>query len=190
MLIINDGSKDDTLDTAKQLEQQYGNIRVVNHPQNVGFGGTLKEVFTLPESQWVLFLPGDNQFPASNIIALLQVKDNYDFILGKRRERMDSARRKFYSVFYNKLVSWASGIRVSDVNGIALFRRDILNNIKLQSKSAFIHAEIFIKVSRAGYRVLELEVTHKQREFGFGAGGNIKVILATIRELFLFLGKS
>jgi glycosyltransferase involved in cell wall biosynthesis len=187
ILIINDGSKDDTLDTAAKLIAQYGNVKVINHRQNLGFGATLKEVFTLPESEWVLFLPGDNQFPIANIEVMMQLREKYDFILGVRKERMDSARRKFYSVFYNKIVSWASGVRVRDVNGVAFFKRDILSNILLRSNSAFIHAEIFIKTSRAGFKVTEVEVIHQEREFGFGAGGNIRVILATITELFLFL---
>lgn len=187
MLIINDGSKDDTLEVAGRLAKQFNNIKVLNHPLNLGFGQTLREVFTLPESEWVLFLPGDNQFPVSNLEYLLTLKDNYDFIIGYRKDRKDDARRKLYSIVYNKTVSLVSGIPVRDVNSIVFYKRQILNNISLKSNSAFIHAELFIKVARSGARIKETEIVHQEREFGFGAGGNFRVIMATIRELFFFL---
>lgn len=187
MLIINDGSKDDTLEVADKLAQQFNNIKVYNHSVNQGFGTTLREVFTMPESEWVLFLPGDNQFPVSNLEQFMALKDKYDFIIGYRKNRKDDARRKLYSIIYNKVVSVVSGIPVRDVNSIVFYRRQALDNIILKSKSAFLHAEFFIKVARSGARMKEMEVVHQEREFGFGAGGNFRVIMATIRELFLFL---
>jgi glycosyltransferase involved in cell wall biosynthesis len=39
MLIINDGSSDDTLKVAKGLAGEYGNIQIINHEKNLGFGG-------------------------------------------------------------------------------------------------------------------------------------------------------
>lgn len=187
MLIINDGSQDDTLAVATELACQYKNITVRNHEKNAGFGTTLREVFTLPESEWVLFLPGDNQFPVANLELLLKLKDDYDYILGFRRNRKDSAGRKIYSVIYNKIISLVTRIPVKDVNSIVFFRSQILDSISLKSRSAFIHAEFFIKTVRQGFRVHETEVIHQEREFGFGSGGNIRVIAATIKELFLYI---
>jgi len=187
MLIINDGSKDDTLAVAHELAGQYPNITVRTHEKNLGFGTTLNEVFTLPNSEWVLFLPGDNQFPVSNLELFLKIKDDYDFILGYRKNRQDSIRRKFYSIVYNWIISLVAGTLVRDVNSIVFYRSKIMKAVELKSKSAFVHAEFFIKTNRQRQRIRECEVTHKQREFGFGSGGNIKIILCTVAELFLYL---
>jgi len=190
MLIINDGSMDDTLKVARELAGQYKNITVRHHEKNAGFGATLKEVFTLPNSEWVLFLPGDNQFPVANLSLFLKLKNDYDYILGYRKNRKDTAGRKIYSIVYNRFISLLTNIPVRDVNSIVFYRSKILDSVTLKSKSAFVHAEFFIKTVRQGFRVLETEVVHQDREFGFGAGGNLRVMLATIKELFLyFAGK-
>ena len=188
ILIINDGSDDNTLDMANKLAQKYGNIQVVSHEKNLGFGETLKKVFMLPKTEWVLFLPGDNQFPVSNLLKFLEIKDNYDYILGFRKERKDTANRKLYSLFYNRIVSLLSGYKVKDVNSIVFYRSKIFEAFELKGESAFVHAEFFIRSSKAGFRITEMEVLHQEREFGFGSGGNLRVALNTFKELFLYIG--
>jgi undecaprenyl-phosphate 4-deoxy-4-formamido-L-arabinose transferase len=186
LLIINDGSYDNTLKVARELAHKYGNIEVLSHDKNLGFGETLKKVFMLPETEWVLFLPGDNQFPVSNLHRFLEIKDRYDYMLGFRKERRDKAHRKLYSKVYNQLISFFSGYKVRDVNSIVFYRSKIFDKIQLNGKSAFVHAEFFIRTSRADFRVVEIEIIHQEREFGFGSGGNIRVITATIRDLLLY----
>jgi len=186
ILIINDGSHDDTLKVARELAKTYGNIEVINHDKNLGFGETLKEVFTLPKTEWVLFLPGDNQFPVSNLRKFLDLKDHSDYIIGYRKDRQDTANRKLYSLVYNWLVSVFSGYHVEDVNSIVFYRSKIFDKIQLKGKSAFVHAEFFINVSKAGFRITETEIFHQEREFGFGSGGNIRVMAGTIKDLLVF----
>jgi len=189
ILIINDGSQDNTATVARLLAEKYDNIRVVNHKQNLGFGPTLKKVFTLPESEWVIFLPGDNQFPASNIELFLNESDRMDYILGRRRIRKDTALRILYAGFYNLLVSRLSGYAVDDVNGIVCFKKRILDTISLNSKTSFIHAELFLESKRKGFAVKEIDIIHHEREFGRGSGGKWSVIVPTVLELFTYIAK-
>jgi len=187
ILIINDGSHDNTLKVAQELAKSYGNIQVINHDKNLGFGETLKKVFMLPKTEWVLFLPGDNQFPVSNLLRFLEIKDRYDYIIGFRKDRQDTANRKLYSLVYNWLVSVLSGYHVEDVNSIVFYRSKIFDKIQLTGKSAFVHAEFFIRASKANFRVTETEIFHQEREFGFGSGGNIKVMAGTMKDLFIYM---
>ena len=187
ILIINDGSADDTLQVAKDQAKKFGNIKIISHEKNLGFGETLKKVFMLPTTEWVLFLPGDNQFPVSNLTKFLEIREEYDYILGFRKERKDTANRKLYSFFYNWLVSVLSGYKVRDVNSIVFYRSNIFEKIKLKGSSAFVHAEFFIRTSKANFRVTEMEVLHQEREFGFGSGGNLKVAANAFKELFLYI---
>lgn len=186
MLIINDGSFDNTLAVAENLAKKYNNVKIVSHEKNLGFGETLKKVFMIPQTEWVLFLPGDNQFPASNLIKYLEVKDNFDYILGYRKNRKDPVNRKLYSSLYNWLVSTLSGFKVHDVNSIVFYRSSVFEKFILTGTSAFVHAEFFIRTKTAGFRVTEIEVLHQEREFGFGSGGNIPVAFHAIRELFMY----
>lgn len=187
ILIINDGSSDDTLKVAQGLASIFGNIQVIHHEKNLGFGETLKKVFMTPKTEWVLFLPGDNQFPVSNLAKLLEIKDSFDYILGYRKDRKDALHRKLFSLLYNRLVSLLSGFEVRDVNSIVFYRSQLFDIIQLKGSSAFVHAEFFIRTSKSSFRVAEIEVTHQKREFGFGSGGNIKVIANAIKDMFLYI---
>ncbi len=187
ILIVNDGSADNTYHVAEELAGRFNNIQVIHHDRNLGFGETLKKVFMIPKTEWVLFLPGDNQFPIVNLEKFLSVNEQYDFIIGYRKDRKDQSYRSLYSWIYNHAVSLLSGYRVRDVNSIVFYRSKIFDCITLSGTSAFVHAEFFIRASRAGFCIAETEVLHQQREFGFGSGGNIKVIGATVRELFFYI---
>lgn len=190
IFIVNDGSTDTTHKSIELLKNKYNNVYYLKHNKNYGFGTTLREVFSIPKSEWLLFLPGDHQFPITNIDRFLLLKDNFDFILGFRKNRKDNLKRKVYSFLYNKLVSYTSGYDVQDVNSIVFFKTAIIRNTTLESKSAFIHAELYIKALNNGARAIEVEVIHNKRKFGFGAGGNLKVILATGIDLFRYFWRN
>lgn len=187
ILIINDGSIDATRHAAEKLAEKHEHVQLINHQVNMGFGPTLRKVFTLPQSEWILFLPGDNQFPAVNIEIMLGEMEGYDYLLGRRRIRKDSPLRLMYAGFYNRLVSLLSGYKVNDVNGIVLFKREIFKTINLQSKTSFIHAELFLEAKRNGYKVKEIDVIHYEREFGKGSGGKWSVIVPTVLELIRYI---
>jgi hypothetical protein len=189
ILIINDGSSDNTLEVAQQLADKYGDITIVSHEKNLGFGPTLRQVFTLPKTEWVMFLPGDNQFPAHNLDTFLALKDENDFILGKRTIRKDSPLRILYAGFYNHLVSLLSGYPVADVNGIAFYKTAIFEKVQLNCTSSFIHAELFLEAHRNKYKVKEVAVIHKEREFGRGSGGKWTVIVPSVFDLFKYVFK-
>ncbi len=189
ILIINDGSSDNTAAVANSLSGKYNNISVFQHNRNLGFGPTLKEVFTSPTTEWILFLPGDNQFPASNLDTFLRYKNDFDFILGKRKIRKDNLLRLLYAGFYNRLVSFLSGHKVEDVNGIVFFKSVVFEKIRLRSVSSFIHAELFLEAKRNGYKVAEVAIEHREREFGKGSGGKWSVIVPSVIDLFFYVIK-
>jgi dolichol-phosphate mannosyltransferase len=186
VLIINDGSSDATHQVIEELKVQYTNVSSIHHEQNLGFGKTLKKVFTLPKSEWILFLPGDYQFTVENIDRFLMLKNQFDFMIGFRKTRKDNINRKLYSYVYNKLISSLFGYEVHDVNSIVFFKTSLLKSIILSSSSAFIHAELFIKMMKVQVKCVEIEVIHKKRAFGFGAGANLNVIFNTLKDLIKY----
>lgn len=186
ILVINDGSQDETGAIVQSLARTIPQLRYHEHERNLGFGATIREVYTLPRSQWVYFIPGDAQVPAEGIVELFRHVGEYDFMLALRRVRQDTAWRKFVSWVYNALVSVVAGRRVRDVNAAGLLRKNVLDGVKLYSASAFVHAEILLEVLRVGGRVGEIEVPHRPREFGIGSGNKWRVILKTARDLVCY----
>jgi undecaprenyl-phosphate 4-deoxy-4-formamido-L-arabinose transferase len=187
--IIDDGSSDNTFSVAKKFEQENSEkyfIEVARNKKNEGFGYTLNKVFTSPKTEWILFLPGDNQFPAENIPLLLNRIDKSKFIIGWRKERYDDSYRKTLSIAYNCIISFITNKKVHDVNSIVLFKKELLDGVLLKSKSAFIHAELFIKCG-AKYGYEEIGIIHESRKYGNAGGAKIGVVLGTLFDCLKFV---
>lgn len=187
ILIINDGSEDGTSKILDQLSKEDSRIKLHEHKKNLGFGPTIKEVYTLPESEWVFFVPGDGQIAPSEILKLIPYIPQYNFILGHRKKRNDPWHRKFNSWCYNWIVSLLARRRVHDVNSAALLKRALIKDIPFHSQSAFIHAEILLKALQNGASFIEIEIEHKLRKHGKGSGNKWKVISSTIEDLVRYL---
>lgn len=189
-LLIDDGSIDNTKTVLKRIESKYDFVSAIYHPDNLSFGPTLKEVFSIPKTEWVCFLPGDHQFGAFDfLIPSLQYINEYDYILGKRVKRADNLYRLIISAFYNFCISIIAGNNVSDVNSSVLFKSKITNDITFMGKSAFVHAELFLHAYKKGYKIIEVPIKHKERAYGKAGGSKLKVITATLMDILSYVFK-
>lgn len=184
IVVINDGSQDSTGKILNDIKNN--NVKVYHHSENEGFGRTLKEIFTLPTKEWVFFIPGDGQISPQELKKFYFYSD-YDFILGWRKNRQDSYIRQLGSFVYNFIISLISLNRIHDVNSVAFFRREIMKNIAINSKSAFVHAEIYLKLLKNNYRIKETEILHNPRVSGKSGAVKLKVIFPTIKDLWLYI---
>ena len=186
VFIINDGSKDATSEVIRKLSRENPRIKIFEHQKNLGFGATIREVYTLPDSEWIFFIPGDAQIAPSEIIKLFPFKDKYQFILGYRKHRNDPWMRKINSWCYNTFISMIAGKMVRDVNSVGLLKRDALNGVSLNSASAFIHAEILLEIIRKGASFTEIEILHKPRSHGSGSGNKWRTIFSTMNDMLKY----
>jgi glycosyltransferase involved in cell wall biosynthesis len=184
IVVINDGSKDKTLSVLRDAALENPRIRLINHPVNRGFGETIRELYLSGKKDWVFSLPGDYQYAPKELLTMAQgIKDN-DLIIGLRVKRNDPPRRKFQSAIYNAMLRLLYGNRHKDVNSIKLFRRAILEEIKLLSNTAFVDAELCIRAEHAGFKVIEIPIEHLPRLSQGASGGKISVIWETFSDLF------
>lgn len=187
VLIIDDGSSDNTLRAAMDYKQENEDVEVVAHEHNLGFGPTFKEAFNLPDTEWIFFLPADNQFPVDNFRKMRMYMKSYDLILGKRKIRKDNLWRRTISSVYNRIISMILGKRIHDVNSTVLFKREINEKVILKSLSAFVNAEFVMKAARQGYRIAETDIDHAVRMHGCGSGGKLRVILPVISDILKYM---
>jgi glycosyltransferase involved in cell wall biosynthesis len=182
VVIIDDGSTDATGRIADRLAEEDPHVRVVHHSRNLGFGETLREVWSTPWTDWVFFIPGDGQIPPTEINKLWRYHEQADFILGWRTQRQDPWRRRMVARTYNVLISlWASRW-IHDVDSVVLFRRALLEGLSLRASSVFIHAEFLLEALRQGAVLKEIPIEHRPRAAGEARGNRPGVIWATFRE--------
>lgn len=72
IIVVNDGSSDNTALIADQLAEEYAGIRVVHHEHNKGLGAAYKSGLANTTSEYVMLVPGDNAWPAEALEVILK----------------------------------------------------------------------------------------------------------------------
>ncbi len=184
ILIINDGSSDNTGLLADSLSKKYDKVRVIHHEINQGYGAALISGFSNAVYEWVFFTDGDHQFHINEIERFLENIDKNDLIIGFRKKRQDPWHRILYAYAWNRLVRILFNLKIKDLNcAFKLIRKNTLDRIELNSRGANINTEILLKAKYTGAQIYEIGVSHKPRKFGKQTGGNPKVFLKAFLEL-------
>jgi len=186
ILIIDDGSSDNTLKIAKELAQKNKNLKVISHWPNRGYGAALKEGFSNTKYSLIVFTDGDGQFDFSELPKFLEKIKTSDIVIGFRKKRKDHPLRH---ILMNLLKIWDLvffGFYFRDIDcGFKLFRREALNKIMpFKSEGAMITTEILAKAKRKKLKISQAEVYHYPRKYGDQSGGNLRVIIRAIKESF------
>jgi glycosyltransferase involved in cell wall biosynthesis len=186
VIVVDDGSLDQTGAIADRLAAEDPRVRVVHHPQNRGYGAALRSGLEAARYPIVVLVDGDNQFDLGELPKLLGQIDGVDLVTGYRITRRDPAIRRLNGFMYNRLARVLFDIPVRDVNcGFKVYRRELLERLLplLSSTGALINVEMLARARQLGARVTELGVHHYPRRAGNQTGGNPAVILRAFREL-------
>ena len=107
-------------------------------------------------------------------------------VVGYRIKRADPPIRLAYARAYRACLRLFFGLRVHDVDcACKLFRREALEGIRLESRGAFLSAELLIKLQARGRRVAEVGVPHYPRTAGSASGADPRVVLRAVRDFWL-----
>lgn len=185
VIIVNDGSKDDTALIADALAEKYLQVKVIHHPTNLGYGAALQSGFKAATKDLIFYTDGDGQFDIEELPPLLEYIPAYDIVSCYRLDRKDSLLRKLNAFCWTTLVCMLFKMKIRDIDGaFKLFKREIFDNITMGSTGALIDTEILAKATRRGYKVKQLGVHHYPRTAGNQSGANIAVIFRAFKELF------
>lgn len=187
IIIVNDGSADETGRVLNRLAAEHENIvRVVRHETNQGYGAALRSGFDAARKDLVFYTDGDGQYDVREITKLLPLMtEEIDAVNGYKLERGDKLKRKIAGSFYNKLAHLFFLLPVRDVDcDFRLIRREALNRIMLTSTSGSICVELVYKLSRAGARFAQTSVSHYERLHGTSQFFTFSRVSNTLLEFF------
>lgn len=182
--IIEDGSPDKTDEVADELAAQYPKVKVIHHEQNKGYGATLWEGFSTAKFEYVFYTDGDNQFDLEELRKFVALLPFSDMVVGYRKKKQYSPYRKLTSFVYNVILRYAFDIDYIDIDcAFKIIKTDLFKKIKVNTKDAFIDAEIMIRAELLGYTFTELGVKHLPRVDGVSTAARPSIIFRTIREI-------
>lgn len=188
VIVVDDGSTDDTYSVLKNMQTSYLNLRIIHHNKNIGYGGALISGFRNSKKDWVFYTDGDSQYDVQELPRLTNaVNENIDVVNGYKIRRSDNLIRKFIGSVYNFLLHKLYDLPISDVDcDFRLIRRSIMKNIQLSSTSGIICLELVLKLNKAGARFKEVGVHHYKRQFGRSKFFKPQSIIKTVIDNMLF----
>jgi len=186
VIVINDGSKDDTPRILDELARVYpDHVRIVHHQKNRGYGGALRSGFAAATKDLVFYTDGDAQYdPAEMALLWQQMRDDVDWVNGWKISRSDPMHRIIIGRLYHHAVKLLFGLKVRDVDcDFRLMRRRIFDVVRLEKDSGVICLEMMKKFQDAGFRVAETPVHHYHRAHGQSQFFNFPRIARTLADV-------
>jgi glycosyltransferase involved in cell wall biosynthesis len=168
IIVINDGSTDDTAQILDQLARQHSQLRIIQHPHNLGYGAALRSGFSHAQKDLIFYTDGDAQYDIHELPELLALMtDEVEVVNGWKRKRSDNLRRVVLGEIYKRTARMLFRLPIRDVDcDFRLIRRSAISRFHLEASSGIICTEMVRKLHAAGCRFVETPVHHYPRQHG------------------------
>jgi glycosyltransferase involved in cell wall biosynthesis len=164
VLVVNDGSTDDTGDIAREA-----GAYVYSHPYNVGNGAAIKSGIRNASGEILVFMDGDFQHNPEDIEELLQYLPDHDMVVGARSSRdQASLGRAAGNKLYNLLASYVAKFQVSDLtSGFRAVKSNIARSFLYLLPNTYSYpTTLTLGVLRSGRSVKYIPVKIHARKMG------------------------
>ena len=181
VIVVNDGSPDQTGEVLAELARLYPAVRIATHPKNRGYGGALQTGFASATRDLIFYTDGDAQYDPREMTALwAAMRDDVDWVNGYKISRSDPLHRVVIGRIYHYTVKLLFGFRVRDVDcDFRLVRRSVFDRVKLEKTSGVICLEMMKKFHDFGFRFAEVPVHHFHRAYGKSQFFNFRRLFKT-----------
>ena len=168
IVVVDDGSSDDSLRVLAEVAARLGDVTIVAHPRNRGYGGALKSGFAAASHDWVFYTDGDGQYDPRELKTLIAAaSDDVDVVQGWKLRRGDGPVRTVIGRMWHRMVAVLFGIGVRDTDcDFRLIRRSVIERIPLEVDSGVFPVELVTRLQATGARFVELPVNHYPRAHG------------------------
>jgi glycosyltransferase involved in cell wall biosynthesis len=185
IIVVNDGSKDDSAAVLRDLLPRVPRLRIVTHATNRGYGGALRSGFSHATKDLVFYTDGDGQYDVRELpILLVLMTEDTHFVNGMKMTRQDAPHRVFIGNLHRFLTRWTFWLPVTDVDcDFRLIRRAVLDKIDFKSNSGSICVELVKQAERVGAQFREVSVHHYPRRFGESEFFKVGKIVRTYADL-------
>jgi len=189
VLVIDDGSTDQSFAILARLQAADPRWRIIRFRRNFGQTAAFSAGFARARGRLIVTSDGDLQNDPRDIPRMIDTleRGDRDIVCGWRKDRKDAfLSRLVPSMIANRLISWATGVRLHDYGcSLKVFRAEVVKPLKLYGE---MHRFIPAIASEQGVAIAEVEVNHRARRFGrskYGISRTIRVVLDLLTVKFL-----
>lgn len=175
ILVVDDGSKDDTYRLAEEFSSDNPHVRVIKQPVNMGMGRALRTGFLHSKGDILITIDADLSYNPSHINLLASVLINdptVDIAVGSPYMEGGNVKnvpfiRLFISKVANKFVGFSMPENLSTVTSVMrAYRREVVDSLELESNGTNINLEILSKAIATRYKIKEVPAVLEGRELG------------------------
>jgi glycosyltransferase involved in cell wall biosynthesis len=179
VVVIDDGSTDDTWAVLEQLKTQYSFLRTARHRARRGIADALRTGYLHARSGVLVFYPADLQFKPEDIPRLVApiLADEADMVTGFKEGKYEKA---FVSGIYNRLSRTLFHVPVKDLNSVKAYRREIMDALPVRPDW---HRYMIVIAAAQGFTVTEIPVPLYPRHAGKSKFGLSRIPVGVIDML-------
>jgi glycosyltransferase involved in cell wall biosynthesis len=188
LIIVDDGSTDDTFERLREQQITDRRVRVIRFRRNFGQTAAFAAGFGAARGRLIATSDGDLQNDPRDLPTMAErIDEGYDIVCGWRKNRKDTfVNRRLPSIVANRLISWATGVRLHDYGcSLKVFRAEVVKPLRLYGE---MHRFLPALASEMGVRIAEVPVNHRARIHGrskYGISRTIRVVLDLLTVKFL-----
>ena len=162
VVIVDDGSRDESARLLRELEREYPFLGVVTHRRQRGIADALRSAAEVARGDVFVFYPADLQYLPEDIPKLVApiLQHRADIVTGTKQGKYEKA---FVSAVYNGLCRWLFGIGVSDLNSVKAYRREVMLGVPLRPDW---HRYMVVIAAADGFRLTSVPVPLYPRRAG------------------------
>jgi glycosyltransferase involved in cell wall biosynthesis len=188
ILVIDDGSTDDTFAQLASLQRSDPRLRIIRFRRNFGQTAAFAAGFAYARGRYIVTSDGDLQNDPRDIPGMIETLERGpDIVAGWRQDRKDPfLSRRLPSMIANAIISFSTGVKLHDYGcSLKVFRAEVVKPLKLYGE---MHRFLPAIASEMGVTIVEKVVNHRPRRHGtskYGISRTIRVILDLLTVKFL-----
>ena len=167
VLIVNDGSADETGEVADRLAAADSRIHVVHHESNQGFAAAYGSGLARARMQYVTFAPGDNEIASTSLAEIFDAVGKADLVVPYHGTPWKRA-------FYRRILTWTCvtqinaffGWHLHYFQGPTVYPTALARVLPRTTRGFFFITEMLVYALAAGCTSVEVPLIHQERAYG------------------------
>jgi glycosyltransferase involved in cell wall biosynthesis len=192
IIVVDDGSQDGTRDILKKLDGRE-KVRVILHEKNQGKGAAVRTGMDAAAGEILLIQDADLEYDPRDYPVLLRPLEEgiADVVYGSRFLGGPHRVAMYWHMVANKLLTFMTNILYNTIlsdmeTGYKVFRRKVVDGMKLRSKRFDFEPEFTAKVLKRNYRIYEVPISFNPRDYSQGKKIKLKDAFAAVWTLLKY----
>jgi len=183
VIIVDDGSSDETGRIADGLAVKFSHIRVIHNRRPSGYGGALDAGFTAAAKEVIGLITADEEFHPTDLPLFVEAIRDADIVTSVCPHRPMPFYRKFLSWGWRTCVAVILGERPV-IEGTFMIRKQLFDTLKMESRTGMYVMEMLIKASRRGARIKVIAIgVYPRPDMSKSKVANLRTAIAHFNEI-------